>query len=92
MTVRFRHPMASVHFTVREHVATADESSTQGRELSERQRSMLDLLGQAEHPLALREIHTRLPGSVSVRQARRALGRLKEMGLATSTGHGVAAR
>ena len=92
MTVRFRYPVASVHLYVREHVAIADESSTQVRKLSERQRNILDLPGQAGHPLALREIHARLPDSVSVRQVKRALARLRELGLAAPTGHGVSAR
>ena len=92
VTVRFRHSMATFHLAVEERVAILDESSTQVRKLSERQRNILDLLGQADHPLALREIHARLPGPVSVRQVKRVLGRLRELGLATSAGHGVAAR
>ena len=92
VTVRFRHPVATVHLYVGEHVAIAGESSTRVRKLSERQRNILDLPGQADRPLALREIHARLPDSVSVRQVKRVLGRLRELGLATSTGHGVAAR
>ena len=34
----------------------------------------------------------RLPTSVSVRQVKRVLARLKELGLVATTGHGVSAR
>lgn len=60
--------------------------------LNTRQRDILDLLRHSEQPLALREIRARLPASASVRQVKRALARLRELGLASATGHGVSAR
>lgn len=92
VTVRFHHPNASIHLVAKEHVAVAEESSAQVQKLNEGQRNILDLLDQAGQPLALREIHARLPGSVSLRQVKRALGRLRDLGLAASTGRGVSAR
>lgn len=92
VTVRFRYSTASLHVVVREQIAITDESNAQSRKLSEGQRNILDLLEQADHPLALREIRTRLPQSASVRQVKRALARLRELGLAASTGRGVSAR
>ncbi len=92
VTVRFHHSAARVHLVAEEHATIADELGTQVRNLSEGQRNIFDLLDQADHPLALREIRARLPASVSVRQVKRALGRLRELGLAASTGHGVSAR
>ena len=53
---------------------------------------MSSLLGRSERPLALREINARLPASASVRQVKRSLARLRELGLATSAGRGVSAR
>ncbi len=92
VTVRFRHPSASMHIVAKERTAVADESNVQVQKLSEVQRSVLDLLDHTDHPLALREIHARLAGSLSLRQVKRVLGRLRELGFATSTGHGVSAR
>ncbi len=92
VTVRFRHPSASVHIVASERAAVADKSSVQVQKLSEVQRSVLDLLDHADYPLALREIHARLTGSPSLRQVKRVLTRLRELGFATSTGHGVSAR
>ena len=92
VTVRFRHPTASRHLFVREHVAIADEASTRAPTLSEGQRNILDLLDRAAQPLALREIRARLSPSVSARQIKRALARLRALGLVLVTGHGVSAR
>ena len=92
VTVRFRHSTAPVHVIVREHIAVTDEANSQLPKLSEGQRDILGLLDQADRPLALREIRARLPASVSVRQVKRALARLRELGLAASRGHGVSAR
>ena len=72
-------------------MAIVDASSTQVRRLNEGQRNILDLLGQTDHPLTLREIHARLPAPASARQVKRALARLRELGLAAATGHGVSA-
>ncbi len=92
VTVRFRHPSSSVHLVAKAPIAIAVEANLQVQKLSEAQRSVLDLLGHADHPLALREIHAPLAGSLSLRQVKRALGRLRELGFATLTGHGVSAR
>lgn len=92
VTVRFRYSTAALHVVGREHIAITDESNAQLRKLSEGQRNILNLLDQADHPLALREIRARLPQPASVRQVKRALARLRELGLAACTGRGVSAR
>ena len=92
MTVRFRHTSAAIHIVAKERVAIADQSNVQVHKLNEGQRNALDLLDHADHPLALREIHARLAESLSLCQVKRALGRLRELGFATSMGHGVSAR
>ena len=92
VTVRFRYSKASLHLVIKERISITDETNAQLRKLSEGQRNILDLLDQADHPLALREIRARMPQSASVRQVKRALARLRELGLAASTGRGVAAR
>ncbi len=73
-------------------MTVTDESRIQERKLSEGQQNILDLLDQAGQPLALRGIHARLPAAVKVRQVKRALARLKGLGLAAVTGRGVSAR
>ncbi len=60
--------------------------------LNERQRAILDLLRQADHPMALREIHESLSASMNVRQVRWALTRLKELDLAATAGRGLAVK
>lgn len=80
VTVRFRHPTLVAHAQV------------QVWNLGEEQANVFDLLDQADRPLALREIHARSPASVSVRQVKRALTRLRKLGLAAPTGRGVSAR
>ena len=60
--------------------------------LTELQRAIFRVLDRGNDPLALREIRVRLATQASIRQVRRALARLRELGLASSTGHGVAAR
>ena len=60
--------------------------------LNAQQRDILDLLRHSDQPMALREVRACLPTSVSVRQVKRALARLRKLGLATTTGHGVSAR
>ena len=92
VTVRFRHDLAPVRLAGSAHIAGIDESITQVLNLTKEHRVILGILNAADHPLALREITSLLPSSVSVRQARRALGRLRELGLAASAGHGVSAR
>ena len=92
VTVRFRHPASLVHLVVEESTAVTDESVPQVRKLSEVQRNILDLLNQSDHPPALREIHARVPASASIRQVKRSLARLKELGLVEPTGRGASAR
>ena len=56
------------------------------------QRAIVDVLHAAAAPLALREFRARLPDSVSERQVKRALARLRNLGLVHSTGRGATAR
>jgi len=60
--------------------------------LNEQQQAILRLLEESDRPLALREIHARFPVTTSVRQVKRTLSRLRELGLVVPTGHGVSAR
>ena len=60
--------------------------------LNEQQQAILRLLEESDRPLALREIHARFPVTASVRQVKRTLSRLRELGLVVPTGHGVSAR
>lgn len=60
--------------------------------LTELQRAIVDILDAAAAPLALREFRARLPDSISERQVRRALARLRNLGLIHSTGRGATAR
>ncbi len=60
--------------------------------LSDQQRQILGLLQQEEQPIPFREILSRMPTSISERQAKRALIQLKNRGLATVSGRGVSAR
>ena len=92
VTVRFRHGAAPVRLAGRLQVAGVGKSRIQVRKLSDVQQTVFDLLNQADRPLALREIRAHLPESMSVRQVKRALARLRELGLAGATGHGVSAR
>ncbi len=88
VTVRFRHDKTPVRLA-------AEPRATGWRMMDDpdsRQQAILDLLYHADRPLALREIRAQLPPSVSARQLKRALARLKERGLAASTGRGVSAR
>ena len=60
--------------------------------LPELQRAIVDILDASAAPLALREIRARLPDSITGRQVKRALARLRNLGILHSTGRGVAAR
>ena len=60
--------------------------------LSEVQATVFDLLEISHRSLALREIRAELPNAVSKRQIKRALARLRDLGLAVSRGRGAAAR
>ena len=92
VTVRFDHDASPVRIAGRLPLTGIGATGAKVASLNEVQRAIFDLLTRAEHPLALREIRADLPESVSLRQVRRALARLKELGLAASTGHGVSAR
>ena len=92
VTVRFHHDASPVRIAGRLPLTGIGATGAKVASLNEVQRAIFDLLTRAEHPLALREIRADLPESVSLRQVRRALARLKELGLAASTGHGVSAR
>ena len=61
-------------------------------ELNERQQAVLELLQQAVHPLALREILGQLGSETGERQLRKDLAILKSKGLAVLSGHGRGAR
>jgi ATP-dependent DNA helicase RecG len=63
-----------------------------GRDLTERQQTILALLDEVGGGLALREIHTRLGMEVEERQVREDLATLRTLGLAISSGHGRGAR
>lgn len=89
VTVRFRSAVVGWPKSARFAVSLG---SPVAFSLNAQQRDILDLLRHSDQPLALREIRARLPSSVSLRQVRRALVRLKDLGLATTTGHGVSAR
>ena len=92
VTVRFRHNAPPVRVAGRLPIVGIGATGAKVADLNETQGTVFDLLTGAEHPLALREIRAELPGSVSLRQIKRALARLKALGLAASTGHGVSAR
>ncbi len=87
--VRFRHNASPVRVAGRLQITAIGATDAK---LNETQRTILDLLTQDMHSLALREIRAGLPESVSVRQVKRALARLKELGLAMYTGRGASAR
>lgn len=63
-----------------------------GKDLTERQRTILAALHESAGGLALREVHARLGGQVTERQVREDLTGLKTLGLAISSGHGRGAR
>ena len=92
VTVRFRHNASPVRVAGRLQISGIGATGAKVAALNEAQRTVFDLLTQAKHPLALREFRAELPESVSSRQVKRALARLKELELASSTGHGVSAR
>ncbi len=63
-----------------------------GRDLTDRQRTILSVLHASAGGLALREIHARLKGSATERQVREDLAELRTLGLAIPAGHGRGAR
>ena len=89
VTVRFRHSGMPVGLAGTAH---PERSRLELQGLSQHQRNILNLLNQAEGPLALREINERVSDSVTVRQVKRALARLRELGHVTVTGSGLSAR
>lgn len=86
--VRFRHEVLPVRLATELRAAGSRRIDNP----DERQRTILNLLSNSDHPLALREIRAQLPSSVSVRQIKRTLARLRKLGLVVATGHGVSAR
>ena len=92
VTVCFRHDASPALIAGRLQITGIGATGAKVAILNEAQQAIFDLLTQAKHPLALREIRAELPESVSLRQVKRALVRLKDLGLAAPTGHGVAAR
>jgi len=90
VTVRFRTPVDARAKLIAGETRLAGSAKIVS--LNEHQRTILDLLIRAECPLALREIHARLPATMTVRQVRRATARLKALGLAETAGRGVSAR
>ncbi len=92
VTVRFRHDTAHAYPSRSRRRAGHGEASVDVQNLSEQQRMIHNVLVHAEHPLALREICAQLPESVSVRQAKRSLAKLRVLGLAILAGHGHSAR
>lgn len=89
VTVRFRSSAADVPEPLRFAVPGGTPLVSS---LSPQQQAVLDLLNRSDRPLALREICAFLPQLVSVRQAKKSLARLKDLGLVATTGHGVSAR
>ena len=63
-----------------------------GRDVTERQRTILTFLDQASRGLALREILSKLGGTATERQVREDLRILRTLGLASPSGHGRGAR
>lgn len=63
-----------------------------GRDVTDRQRTILAALDEAMVGLALRDIHARLGPHASERQVREDLATLRTLGLATPFGHGRGAR
>ena len=86
VTVRFRPRVSPSPLRLAVSVGSPNAAS-----LNQHQRAIMRLLGESDRPLALREIRARLPATVSVRQVKRALARLRELGLAAPMGHGVSA-
>lgn len=89
VTVRFRPAKPRSRGPLR---AAAVSDAPDGFILNELQQAVLDALLRSEKPLALREIHSDLIQLASVRQVRRALTRLRELRLASATGHGASSR
>lgn len=79
VTVRFR-PM---HYVSPRHI---------GRDLTERQQTILTMLNESASGLALREIYARLDGQATERQVRNDLTNLRALNLAIPIGHGRGAR
>ena len=63
-----------------------------GRDVTERQRTILTFLDEASSGLALREILSELGGAATERQVREDLRILRTLGLASPSGHGRGAR
>lgn len=92
VTVRFRHELTPVRIAGAGGPERPSPARRAADGLNELQRAVVQLLERENNPLALREIRAGLALPASARQTRRALARLRELGLASSTGHGVSAR
>ncbi len=86
VTVRFRHGRGARAF--RDALTELDVME----DLTQRQREILELLGGADLPLALREIRSLLGPETNVRQLREELSKLQSRGLVALSGHGRGAR
>ncbi|MCY4017504.1 MAG: putative DNA binding domain-containing protein, partial [Gammaproteobacteria bacterium] len=83
-----RNDAVTVRFRRSEYTASRQPDY----DLTELQGGILAVLRDAGHPLALREIHSRLKSKASERSIRENLGVLKERELVESKGHGRGAR
>ena len=86
VTVRLRHGRPSVE------VGAAAVGQNVMDELTQRQRTVLTILDEADGPLALREICSSLGPETKERQLREDLAKLKGKRLVMPTGHGRGAR
>ena len=97
VTVRFRYrtPLDRLVSPARPPDTSTISATVSERDpdrLTELQLAIVNILNAVAAPLAFREIRARLPDSFSQRQIKRALARLRELGVVHSTGRGVAAR
>ena len=97
VTVRFRYrtPLDQLVSPARPVDTSAISDTVLERDtdsLTELQSAIVNILDAAATPLAFREIRARLPDSISGRQVKRALARLRILGHVHSTGRGIAAR
>ena len=84
--MRFRHGRGAWAF--RDALTELDVME----DLTQRQRAILELLYEADVPLALREIRSLLGPETNARQLREELAKLKSRALVAVTGHGREAR
>ena len=92
MTVRFRHGMTPDRLAAKTRLPGKGTLQVHSVTLSEQQQMIFDTLTQTGHPLVLREILAQLQGTMSAKQVKRALHRLKKLKHVKLTGHGASAR